>query len=43
MSTYSYPARMPKAILIKISYFLDRHKNLPVKQNTWISGERISR
>ncbi|WP_269778929.1 hypothetical protein [Aerococcus urinae] len=43
MSTYSYPDRMPKAILRKISYFLDRYQNLPVKQNTWISGEWNSR
>lgn len=40
MSTY---ARMLKAILIKISCFLDPYKKLPVKQNSWMSGERISR
>ncbi len=43
MSTYSYPARMLKAILIKISCLLDPYKSLAVKQNSWISGEWISR
>ncbi|AEA00661.1 hypothetical protein HMPREF9243_0360 [Aerococcus sp. Group 1] len=39
MSTYSYPDRMSKAILIKISCFPDPHNNLLVKKSSWISGE----